>query len=140
MKKLTVLICALALFSCQTPKSVCDNLTGPSLLCSLSDKAGVRLETVGDLIMVVNLRAIKHGAYTAEAAANVLYAFKPFLEPGMAASELKHLILSNAGEFPELILVTPYISLLETSDTLTVADIGMLEFWVDQQIRMVARY
>ena len=44
--------------------SVCTDITEPSLLCEIAVKHGVRLETVGNTLIIVNSVAIAKGVYS----------------------------------------------------------------------------
>lgn len=89
---------------------------------------------MGDLLMVVNLRAINMGAYSANEAVIVLNTIKILAEQKITVAMLQKYVLGYAQEYPELILVLPYISYLNVDTWLTDADVEMISYWVDQQM------
>jgi hypothetical protein len=141
MKKLFILAVCLTLFSCAglpKQKSVCDDMIEPSVLCELAGKYDIRLETAGDIILVVNLRAIKLGAYEQYQAARFFNDLKHELNTSpVAAADLKKWVLQHVAEIPELLLVSPYLTYMETPQLLTNKDIEMLNWWIDYNLQFV---
>jgi hypothetical protein len=120
------------------PPSACDTITeGDSLLCDLATKNGVNLETVGTLIMVLNLRAIKQDAYTKQQALGVLQGFKNGISFNMRGVDLMNLAMAYVDEYPELLLVAPYISYLDTDDFVKPKDVELLNAWLDNMVKTV---
>lgn len=123
----------------KAPVSVCAEIPpGESVLCDLAEKSNVTLEVVGDLIMVINLRAIKEKAYSADDARKVLETIKKAIAvQSLTASDLRSLILKYVDDYPELILVSRYIYKLDTPQVLTQTDRQMLRDWCDQQLALL---
>lgn len=139
MKGLIVLLLIVGLaYGCagQVP-SVCDN-QADSVLCEVATEHGVRLETVGDILMVVNLRAIKQGAYTKSQARDALISMKDaYHAAGFTSADLKALVLKYVDEYPELILVVSYAGYFDAPEVLKPADIEILDCYIDQQIGLM---
>lgn len=123
----------------KAPVSVCAKIPfGESVLCDLAQKSNVTLEVVGDLIMVINLRAIKEEVYSADDARKVLETIKKAIAvQSLTASDLRSLILKYVDDYPELILVSRYIYKLDTPQVLTQTDRQMLRDWCDQQLALL---
>lgn len=114
--------------------SVCDSKPD-SVLCDIANRHGVRLETVGDIILVVNLRVIKQGVYTKHQAADALERMKmAYHAANFTAADLKALVLKYADDYPELILVMQYAGYFDAPTVLKSKDIEMLDWYVDQQL------
>jgi len=138
MKRFLYLSLVIILAGCGTLPSVCDTTpTGDSVLCDLAQQHNRNLEQVGTLIMVLNLRSIKQGTYTAQEAAFVLSDIKGSIQAPIPAVDLKNLILAYVSDYPELILLSPYFSTLNTPRVLTQKDRDMLTVWLDQQLAML---
>lgn len=139
MKRLLILIMLAGfLAGCmgQLP-SVCDNQT-ESVLCDVAERYNVRLETVGDILMVVNLRAIKEGVYTKSQARGALLSMKEaYHAANFTATDLKALILEYVDEYPELILVVQYVGYFDMPDVLRVKDVEFLDSYIDQQLTLI---
>ncbi|HLA02193.1 MAG TPA: hypothetical protein VJ019_05475 [Aestuariivirga sp.] len=122
------------------PPSICDDLApGNSVLCDLAARADINLEVMGDLIMVVNLRAIKEGAYTAADAQRALQGIRDAVSATnvLAAAELRALALRYISDFPELLLISRYIYVIDSPRILTARDRAMIISWCDQQLSLL---
>jgi hypothetical protein len=135
--KYTILILAIfALFACSTiglskPASVCDSLkVGESVLCDLAGQYDLHLETVGDLFLIFNLRAIQKGSYEAADALKVLGDIETLLAFAPAPADLRGLVLGHVSAYPELILLSPYLAYMDVPTPITKADTDMLRWWV----------
>jgi len=53
-------------------KSVCDTIVDPSVLCDMSANLGMRLEEVGNVLIIANAVAIGQGLYTKGEALDVM--------------------------------------------------------------------
>jgi hypothetical protein len=142
MSKYTLLILSIlvvfAVSGCGTMPSVCDKApAGESVLCDLSKQHDLNLEQIGTLVMVLNLRAIKNGSYSAQEASFVLEDIRDSLRVPTSAVDLKNLILAYVVDYPELILLSPYFSTLDTPRILTQRDRDMLTAWIDQQLALL---
>jgi hypothetical protein len=136
MKKLFLLLTIFALCACATlglqkPPSVCDNLSADeSVLCDLATKYDLHLETVGDLFLVFNLRAINQGAYQAADALEVLGDMEALLDVFATPADLRGLVLGHVSDYPELILLSPYLAYMDVPTPITAKDADMLRWWV----------
>jgi hypothetical protein len=141
MKKLLILAVCLTLFSCaglQKQKSVCDDMTEPSVLCELAAQQGIRLETYGDFLLVINLRAIKQGAYEQYKASLFFNELREKLNTSpVAAVDLKKFVLQRVAEIPELLLVSPYLTYMDSPQILTNKDVEMLNWWIDYNLSFI---
>lgn len=123
----------------QTPLSECDGLAPEeSFLCKVAVENDLHLETVGNIVMAADLRAIKQGAYTAEQALAVFDSIDRALNRAdLTANELTILAIKYVYNYPELILLMPYINYLKVDTPLTEKDIAMLRYWIDQNRQML---
>ena len=122
------------------PPSICDDLApGDSVLCDLAARADINLEVLGDLIMVVNLRAIREGAYTAADAQRALQGIRDAVSVTnvLSAAELRALALRYISDFPELLLISRYIYVIDSPRILTARDRAMIISWCDQQLSLL---
>lgn len=136
-KHVLVVLSVVSLFftsSCRTQESVCDGITDYSVLCEIAKNNGLRIETAGDMLMVINSRAIMTGIYSYTEAIAVLTAIRSVSGYQITADQLKSYILQYASDFPELVLVLPYISHFNGKTPLTEVDAGMICAWVEEQI------
>lgn len=92
--------------------SKCDVLTERSVLCELADKAGVRLEDVGNVLIVANTVAIGEGLYTKAQAQEVFKGIVRLLggpDPDTRAfityAELRDGIMKLVNKYPGLFLI-----------------------------------
>jgi hypothetical protein len=133
----TILILAiLALFACSTvglqkPVSVCDSTRlGDSVLCDLANQYDLHLETVGDLLLIINLRAIQKGSYKPSDALEVLGDIETLLALSPSPDDLKSLVAYHVIAYPELILLSPYLSYMNVPTPITAKDADMLRWWI----------
>jgi len=135
MQRLFIILTLCLLVGCASwaeIPSVCDNMEpGQSVLCDIAKRHDIRLETAGDLILVVNLRAIQAGAYSKEDALYVFGKIETALEAPVTAADLRGLVLKYVKDYPELILLSPYLALVDVPEPVTDADREMLEWWID---------
>jgi hypothetical protein len=136
---ISAILAVFAIAGCAiTPPSVCDTTApGESLLCDLSRQYNLRLETLGDIAMVLNLRAIKQGAYSAADAKKVLADFRAAVQLDISGSDIKGMVLKYVYDYPELILLSPYLGYLETPRIIQPRDKAMLTKWIDEQIAFI---
>jgi len=134
-----VLVLALAIVTSGCKReSICNSIEpGDSVLCDIAAENDLHLETVGQLIMVANLRAIKEGAYTKEEAVEVLQEIKDVLIFQVSAQTLHNMAAQYVVDYPELLLLSPYVGELDTPRLLTDADRKLLTTWIDGQIDLL---
>ena len=124
----------------QKPPSICDNMpAGESVLCDTANNNDIHLETVGNLVMVLNVDAIKNGVYSAGQAISVLGDIRAAINSGITAMGLKSIVIDYIDEYPELILLTPYFGYIDSPKILKSKDIEMLNSWIDQQIGYLSK-
>lgn len=123
------------------PPSVCDELPpGESLLCDLAIKHDLNLETVGNLILVADLRAIKQKAYTKRQALHVFNTLEAAVgKDGVLGKDLALLAIKYAYDYPELLLVMPYLNYLKVEAPITEKDRELLTIWIDQNRTVLKR-
>ena len=141
MKKISLILVMFLLFlvaGCSpmfNGPSVCDDKTSPSLLCDIADNNGVRLESVGDLIIIVNMVSILGGQYTNDHAVTVLKNIRQSIEQPISYAFLKAVIEENAGGYPGLFdMANSYISELISPEIISTKDRFILIGWLDNRI------
>jgi len=122
------------------PPSVCDNMpVGESILCDTANSNDVHLETVDNLVMVLNIEAIKDGRYSAQQAISVLNDIRYAINAGITAVGLKMLIIGYIDKYPAMILLAPYFGYLDSPEILKAKDVDMLNACIDQQIDYLSK-
>lgn len=122
----------------QKPPSICEEFApGESVLCDIALKYDLHLETVGNIILVADLRAIKQKAYTKRKALEVFDKFELALQEDITANRITQLAISYAYNYPELLLVMPYLNYLKVDTPITEKDKEMLIAWIDQNRTML---
>lgn len=115
--------------------SVCDDKSSPSLLCDIADKSGIRLETVGNMIIIVNRVAILSGQYTNAHAATVLKNIRQAIENPVSYIFFKAVVENNIGKYPGLFdMASSYISEFISPDIMHRKDRFILISWLDNRI------
>ena len=142
MKRLLLIILAFVvlLFGCATTlPSKCDDVTDPSRLCDLSKQAGVRLEDVGNGLIVANAISIGSGLYTKEQALTVLKEFRSALDQPITYLAFKTLLYDKMDQYPGLIEVaTIYFEQLgNIQEIMYPKDRELLAGWLDRQIKIL---
>lgn len=133
---LIFLATCLILTSCANLPSVCDTMTQKSYLCDISQKHGVRLEDVGNGLIVVNAIAIQQGLYTKEQAIKVLSEIDALLKYPISYAAFKAGVYEKVDAFPGLIEVASiYFSELGLlSQDILQADRKLLVDWIAKQL------
>lgn len=127
------------LFACANLPSVCDTMTGKSYLCDISKKYGVRLEDVGNGLIIINAVAISQGLYTKDQAKSVLEEIRALLENPITYSLFKAKVILKVDTYPGLLEVASvYFSELGMVDkTIYAADRDLLIAWIDKQLGLL---
>ena len=140
---LSVLLIGCAAIGIKPPPSVCDNITpGESLLCDLAKKNDLHLETVGNILMLCNFAAIEEGTYKADEALAVLKRVRAAVAFQSSGAALVKIVMSALESRPMLamagiMVISPYLSYLDTPDIIKAKDQELLNIWLDQQIKIL---
>jgi hypothetical protein len=119
-------------------KSVCTDREFNSYLCDTADGIGVRLETVGNVLIVANAIAIGEGKYTAQEAVSVLEDLRNVVSAGPAYAYIYSKIGKALSDYPGLFAVSMiYLNEFKRPQIMTKVDREMLLFWIDEQIEML---
>lgn len=137
MKKLILLFSMLFLLTgCITGPSVCDNRgDAKSYLCAMADTSGVRLESVGNILIVANSVAIGQGAYSKEEAVVVLKSILIVVERGPSYSHIRKTVIKETDKYPGLFIIADsYISNMNQPQVISKFDKDILTAWINRQI------
>ena len=116
--------------------SVCDDTTEASILCDLSAKAGVRLENVGNMLIIVNAVAIGEGAYSTDDALGVLEGLRGFVDNPVSYLSIKNEVVNVVSKYPGLFTLTGiYLQGFNSPAVLSEKDRRILTVWLDNRIR-----
>lgn len=138
--KNSILVCiivVLTLTSCIPiqPHSVCDELTTDSYLCSMADRLHVKLETIGDTLIVTNSLAISSGRYTNRDAKNVLVNLQRCLNTSITYVLFAEKIREYTNGAPALFnVVEKYLNEFALHQLLYQTDKDILFNWLQSQI------
>ena len=142
---LVALIVAVAfmLSSCagfQNLPSVCDDIDN-SVLCKLSEEAGVRLEDIGNGFIIANAVAIGQGFYTRDDAAKVLKEIKAVLENPVSWAMFASEVFLHIDKYPGLIEIAEgyFHILVNDVNLIQLKDIEILDGWLAKQIDILGR-
>lgn len=132
-------ICLLLSACITTMPSKCDTLTEPSLLCQIAQDKGVRLEDVGNILIVANAVAIGEGLYSRKDAARVLKELEVILEDPISYIVFHKAITSRLNKYPGLfevamIYLDAMISTSARGQFMYKADQAMLQAWIHDRI------
>ena len=123
-------------------KSVCDDLAEPSYLCEIAKKFGVRLEDIGNGLIIVNAFAIGEGAYSLEDAIKLAKDLRSTLDDPLLTNALFGNKLSDkVKQYPGLFdVVDSYLSALKDSvEPMFKKDREILVNWLDKRIKSIER-
>ena len=132
-----ILIVLCMTVGCSTAPSVCDTVTEPSLLCSIAEEYGIRLEDVGGGFIMVNELAIIGGLYTRDQATIVLKELRDLLDLGGISYAVYRLELYDlVGEYSGLLDVAGgFVSRFANQfQVIYTADRRLLRGWIDGQL------
>ena len=134
----TILILILVLVGCagRLP-TVCDEVKGPSLLCDTAERYGVRLEDVGNGLIIANAIAIAEGLYTIDEAVEVMTELRDILDDPITYVTFKVEVYKRMEKYPGLIEVaTVYFDELGgMAKEIYPIDRKLLVGWLDKQIK-----
>ncbi|MCK5611389.1 hypothetical protein KAR91_56485 [Candidatus Pacearchaeota archaeon] len=138
MKKLFVLVMLVAIVGCSSMTnqlSVCDTITQPSYLCEIANKNNIRIEDVGNILMVANLLAIDQGVYTTAQALSEMKSIRDFLDNPVSYLAVLNLVTDSTSKYPGLFIVASiYIKQFNSSRIMYSKDQAILRSWLDLQI------
>jgi hypothetical protein len=138
MKQVLLLFLIVSLSGCSMlgPRtSICDDLQEPSRLCQVANKAGVRLEDIGNILIVTNAVAIGEGAYEAEDACRVLEDIRTALDVSITYLFVRNMVMDATSKYPGLFIVAgSYLDLFDLKEIITDKDKQILKGWLDKQI------
>ena len=122
-----------------TRPSICDTLTEPSQLCWLSEKYNVRLEDIGNGLIVANAVAIVQGVYTKEDAIAVMRDIRAILDNPVSYAFFKTGVDARVAFYPGLLeIATVYFSELGgVTQIMYRTDRDILIGFLDKQIKML---
>lgn len=144
MKFLATLMLAAMLFiaACATGPSVCDTMApNESILCDTANKYGVKLEDIGNTLIVANAVAIGEGLYTSGQALQVVKSLRSILDDDITYLFFRDELMQWTSEYPGLFEVAMiYLSDFGFDIGLTSTDRNMLQEWFDARIETLENY
>ncbi|MCK5602634.1 hypothetical protein KAR91_12210 [Candidatus Pacearchaeota archaeon] len=146
MKKLLALVFTLVLLtSCATANlpSVCDNIEeGQSYLCQVAEKRDVRLEDIGNVLIVANAVSIGEGWYSGQNAIDVMREIRSALDSPVSYLYFKAKVEVTTKKYPGLLEVAEiYLGEFTSSKIMYTRDRQILIDWFDNRIeRLEAIY
>ncbi len=119
--------------------SACDKLTERSYLCEICKKNGVRLEDVGNGLIIANAIAIGQGLYSKADALAVFKELRAVLNDPVSYAFFKAKVDEKMARYPGLIevAVVYFNELSALDDVMFTGDKLLLIGWMDQQIRLL---
>jgi len=115
--------------------SVCDEVTEPSILCDLATEIDVRLETVGNAMIVVNAVAIAKGVYSEDDAREVILKLIEILDAGITYALFAERLVEVTDGSPGLMEVADvYLSQLQIKTPMYPIDKKILKAWLEKRL------
>jgi len=135
LEMVAIILLPIFMLSCATTMpSVCDNVE-ESILCDLSRKSGIRLEDIGNGIIIANAVLISQGTYSKEDALGVMETVRLLLDKSARYHLFKKAIEDLVHDFPGLLEVSySYLEVLDLDSRISPADRLILEQWLDRRI------
>ncbi|MCG8643228.1 MAG: hypothetical protein MI862_26115 [Desulfobacterales bacterium] len=116
--------------------TVCNQIEEPSILCQVATEHGVRLEDVGNGLILVNALAISEGVYTRADARQVLSRLLDALDGSITYAVFKSRIQQATESFPGLLDVAKsYLDEFSLSNQMYDADREILQTWLTNRIK-----
>jgi len=138
MKRLFLLvigICFLLSACALNLPSKCEQITEPSMLCQMAEEHQVRLEDIGNILIVANAVAIGEGLYTREQAIEVMMDLKYILENPVSYLFFKGEVEKTLIKYPGLFEVAQiYMTELTSPQIMYSTDREMLSNWLGDRI------
>uniref|UniRef100_A0A6H2A4Q1 Uncharacterized protein n=1 Tax=viral metagenome TaxID=1070528 RepID=A0A6H2A4Q1_9ZZZZ len=118
--------------------SACDSQT-ESMLCDLSKKYNVRLEDIGNGLIIANAIAISQNLYTKEEAVSVMKDIRAILDNPISYAFFKTEVYKHVDAYPGLLEVASiyFAELGAVSKMMYAADRKILIGWLNQQIKIL---
>lgn len=139
MKRMSIAVVLIMILSgcamLQGAPSVCDTLEERSLLCETAAKAGIRLEDLGNGLIIANMIAIAENLYTRDQAAEVLTHLRDLLHNPISYLLFANEVQKIGRQYPGLLAVAEiYMDQLLVSIPIHNVDRALLVGWLDKQI------
>ena len=140
MKKVMIVCIIVCLFmtGCFTANlpSVCDTAPADSVLCKISNESDkIRLEDIGNGMIIVNTILISEGVYSKEDAATVLTGLIDALEKSLTYAVFKDIVLEYTAEYPELVQIAGiYLDEFSVSRLMSDFDRNILLKWANNRL------
>jgi hypothetical protein len=140
MKKPMLVLMLAMLMGCallSKAPSICDDLEGPSLMCEIAAKHNVRLEDIGNALVVINEIAIIEEAYSKEDAIEVLKEIRLLLDKGALSYAMFRLaVYEKAEKYAGLIEVAEsyFWTFQNQRSFIYKEDRRILRDWINRQI------
>ena len=120
--------------------SVCDTATD-SLLCDISVKNNVRLEDIGNVLIVTNAIAIGEGVYSQESALIAMKEIRGLLDGPVSYTAFRSGVFTIVDKYPGVLEVASiyFSQLTGNTQTMYPADREILISWLDSRIKTLER-
>lgn len=121
--------------------TVCDTVQGNSVLCTMSDKHGVKLETIGNVLIVANRTAIAAGAYSKSDALKALVEIRKLIDSPVSYAFFTTEVRRVSKKYPGLIQIAEkYLSDLIEDKIMFKADREILQKFLDSRIKSLTEW
>lgn len=138
MKKIIFIVCILVcvLYSCNSNgPSICDTIEN-SYLCEMANKTGIKLESVGNGLIVMNNIAISSGYITSVKYNDILIKIRQSLDEPITYVLFKDKIIKYADKYPKTLSIgKKYVQLFELNKNISESDKMLIKYWIDRQIK-----
>lgn len=127
------------LVGCTGGPSVCDKREeAESYLCETAEKAGIRLEDAGNILMIANAVAIGEGAYSRGDALKVLVDIRSLINSSPSYSFITKAVRDKVDRYPGLFIVAEvYLSSMNQPQIISNFDRDILDSWLGRQIAIL---
>ncbi len=123
----------------QGAPSVCDNLEERSLLCEAAARLGVRLEDVGNGLIIANAGAIATGQYTRDQAIEILTHLRNFAQNPVSYVLFIKEVNKMLRMYPGMLTVAEsYMDLIASALPIYSTDRVLLVDWLNDQIEALS--
>lgn len=116
--------------------TVCEQIQEPSILCQVAKEKNIRLEDIGNGLILVNAVAISEGVYTRGDAKHVLEKLSQALDGPVTYVLFKDQIIKYTNAYPGLLDVAMvYLDEFSLSKRMYEADRDILKTWLTSRIK-----